>query len=116
MLKQAKSNFLLIAGTHEWLQDTSQKFTSLEVLRIASELFHPKDKPFEQHISDLRDVESAESRGKKNDASQEKNQINLITAHAAKGLEFDRVWIVGLKEGQFPSEKTSIEEERRLYQ
>lgn len=114
MLKQAKSNFLLIAGTHEWLQDTSQKFTSLEVLRIASELFHPKDKPFEQHISDLRDVESAESRGKKNDASQEKKQINLITAHAAKGLEFDRVWIVGLKEGQFPSEKTSIEEERRL--
>ena len=46
--------------------------------------------------------------------------LNLMTVHAAKGLEFPIVFVIGLSEGIFPSEKTlmegtkGLEEERRL--
>lgn len=46
--------------------------------------------------------------------------VNLCTIHSAKGLEFEIVFVVGLSEGIFPSERTmsegqkGIEEERRL--
>ncbi len=46
------------------------------------------------------------------------DKITLITAHAAKGLEWDHVMIVGFDEGIFPSKRAiragDIEEERRL--
>ena len=45
-------------------------------------------------------------------------KINLITAHSSKGLEYETVFIVGLQEGIFPSNKVKndeqMEEERRL--
>lgn len=47
--------------------------------------------------------------------------VRLMTIHAAKGLEFDVVFIVGLEEGLFPHEKDpnvsleEFEEERRLF-
>ena len=50
----------------------------------------------------------------------EGNYIQLMTIHAAKGLEFDTVFVYGLSEGIFPSERTmsegikGLEEERRL--
>ena len=46
--------------------------------------------------------------------------VNLMTIHAAKGLEFNVVFVIGLSEGIFPSERSLIygskglEEERRL--
>jgi DNA helicase-2/ATP-dependent DNA helicase PcrA len=49
----------------------------------------------------------------------EKNLINLMTIHAAKGLEFSVVFITGCEEGIFPHSKSlleqiELEEERRL--
>ena len=46
--------------------------------------------------------------------------VNVMTIHAAKGLEFDLVFIVGLEDGIFPSsrsveERDGLEEERRLF-
>jgi len=46
------------------------------------------------------------------------NTVNIMTIHAAKGLEFDNVFLPGWEEGIFPNEKSindgGIEEERRL--
>jgi DNA helicase-2/ATP-dependent DNA helicase PcrA len=44
----------------------------------------------------------------------------MMTVHAAKGLEFKNVFVVGLEENLFPSERSkdspqAIEEERRLF-
>ncbi len=61
------------------------------------------------------------------DAGDEKNKkqksgVKLMTVHAAKGLEFDHVFIVGLEQDLFPhrmresdSETRDTEEERRLF-
>ncbi|MBL7883009.1 MAG: UvrD-helicase domain-containing protein, partial [Bacteroidia bacterium] len=56
------------------------------------------------------------------DAKNEKdrNRVVLMTIHAAKGLEFKYVYIVGLEENLFPSQmsltsRTDLEEERRLF-
>jgi DNA helicase-2/ATP-dependent DNA helicase PcrA len=44
------------------------------------------------------------------------NGVKLMTAHASKGLEFDRVFVVGVEDGVWPHARSeNIEEEERLY-
>ena len=54
-----------------------------------------------------------------NQAQAGQDAVQLMTVHAAKGLEFDVVFITGLEEGLFPHENSmndmdGLEEERRL--
>ena len=54
-----------------------------------------------------------------NETEDDVEKVTLMTVHAAKGLEFDAVFIVGLEEHLFPSDMSGdderqIEEERRL--
>ncbi|CAG7584837.1 ATP-dependent DNA helicase PcrA [Peptoniphilus tyrrelliae] len=53
------------------------------------------------------------------DKTSEDTGVNLMTLHAAKGLEFSTVFLVGLEEGLFPTSRAleseeEVEEERRL--
>lgn len=42
--------------------------------------------------------------------------VNLLTAHGSKGLEFDRVFVVGVEDGVWPHKNSvDIEEEHRLF-
>lgn len=52
-------------------------------------------------------------------ADKWQDAVQLMTMHAAKGLEFNQVFIVGMEEGMFPSQMSleeggRLEEERRL--
>ena len=56
-----------------------------------------------------------------NDKADHEERVTIMTLHAAKGLEFDHVYLVGWEEGVFPSQRSldeggnaSLEEERRL--
>ncbi|HEX7710544.1 MAG TPA: UvrD-helicase domain-containing protein [Sphingomonadaceae bacterium] len=56
-----------------------------------------------------------------NDAADDGEKVTIMTIHAAKGLEFENVFLPGWEEGVFPSQRAldegglaSLEEERRL--
>jgi DNA helicase-2/ATP-dependent DNA helicase PcrA len=66
---------------------------------------------FLEHVALVMDVEGGEGQDK----------VNLMTLHAAKGLEFDTIYLPGWEEGLFPNQRSldeqgraGLEEERRL--
>lgn len=72
----------------------------------------PEDKlvVFLNDLALVSDIDSLE---------EETKQVTLMTLHAAKGLEFPVVFLIGLEEGVFPlsralMEESELEEERRL--
>ncbi len=65
-----------------------------------------------QNVSLLTDMD--------NDKAEDQDKVTLMTVHAAKGLEFQYVFVAGLEENLFPSLMTlgspeGLEEERRLF-
>ena len=51
---------------------------------------------------------------------EEQSSVKLMTVHHGKGLEFEKVWVVGMEEYLFPhansmEDESQIEEERRLF-
>jgi ATP-dependent DNA helicase Rep len=54
----------------------------------------------------------------RNEEDEADNQVQLMTMHASKGLEFPYVFMVGMEEGMLPHQSSidedNVEEERRL--
>jgi DNA helicase-2/ATP-dependent DNA helicase PcrA len=69
-------------------------------------------------------LEDAALMGEQDALSERREAVSLMTVHASKGLEFDAVFVTGLEQGLFPSEREESsdagsardpEEERRLF-
>jgi DNA helicase-2/ATP-dependent DNA helicase PcrA len=52
--------------------------------------------------------------GFQDQSSNDKNGVNLMTIHKAKGLEFKIVFVTGLIDGMLPHRNGDLEEERRI--
>lgn len=73
---------------------------------------HPSLDEFLEQVALVADIDNMD---------ESENRVTLMTLHSAKGLEFPKVYLVGLEDGLFPSmmsinsdDKTDMEEERRL--
>lgn len=100
--------------TEMWQKDKSpQAHTRLEnlkeLIRYMGEFENLAG--FMEHVSLVMDA----------DANSDGDRVNLMTLHAAKGLEFDTVFLPGWEEGLFPHQRSldeegraGLEEERRL--
>ena len=90
--------------------EASGRLQNLEELGRAMEEYDTLGE-FLEHVSLVMD----------NDANAGEAAITVMTIHAAKGLEYDHVFLVGWEDGVFPSQRAldegglaSLEEERRL--
>ena len=79
-----------------------------DMAKLGLKLFET-EMPLKQRYMRLMNT-IAEKRSK----TQEGKLVTLMTAHGSKGLEFDRVWIVGAQDETFPAKSGQNEEERRL--
>ncbi|MDD5630445.1 MAG: DNA helicase II [Methylococcales bacterium] len=103
----------------EKLDKGEEKVENLEELVNAARLFD-FDQENEENMGELdmflthAALESGDSQ-----ADDFEDCVQLMTLHSAKGLEFKRVFLVGMEEGLFPSQQSvddvaRLEEERRL--
>jgi superfamily I DNA/RNA helicase len=64
-------------------------------------------------------AEVALDQEREEETDTDKDGVTLITFHAAKGLEFPHVFLIGLEEGILPHDRSKLEgnldEERRLF-
>lgn len=129
----------------EFQQNFSPDFPTIEILDNVIKatdylsLYDEKDEEDEQRLENIKELRSVAivftelSQFLENvslveqeympdhikDEKGKKNAVNMMTLHAAKGLEFKVVFMVGMEEGLFPHsrsmmDKNELEEERRL--
>lgn len=107
------------SGYEEYIRELGdmERFENLsEFKRIASEY----ENNFGEEVS-LKEFINQISLQSEDDSEESCDMVKLMTIHAAKGLEFPNVFVIGFSEGIFPSAKTieerkkmGLEEERRL--
>lgn len=92
----------------------AERLESLATLRFLAQDFEKKM----GERSNIADFLTHLALSSSKDDDNNGNQVELMTAHNSKGLEFDYVFIVGVNDGIFPSAKSSslqeLQEERRL--
>ena len=107
-VKSAVKKFDFRALTDDGTPSAEERMQNLDVLASTASEYEN----LEDFLADSALMSSS-------DEKSNKNSITLMTLHAAKGLEFPVVFIVGMEEGLFPSARgakteADLEEERRL--
>lgn len=101
------------------LENTSEadeRINNIQEFKSAvREYYDTSEKPtlegFLEQVSLVTDIDELD---------EKKNAVTLMTAHSAKGLEFEVVFITGMEDGLFPvsnscNSEEELEEERRLF-
>lgn len=110
------------------IQNTLEAQARIENLEEFLTVTQEFDKQFEQQNEEYADAPEEKLTVFLNDLAlvsdidnleEDASQVTLMTLHAAKGLEFPVVFLIGLEEGVFPlsralMEESELEEERRL--
>jgi len=101
----------LLDSVKEFTEKTPESSLNEETGELIDQYFPTLDRYMES-IALLTDEEEKES--------DDLDKVKLMTIHAAKGLEFDHVYLTGMEENLFPSSlsiasKQELEEERRLF-
>jgi len=99
----------------EKIEEDRQRLENIKELRSVA-LEFPDLTGFLENVSL---VEQEHMPDRPTDSKQAKDAVTLMTLHAAKGLEFPVVFMVGMEEGLFPHsrslmDRNQLEEERRL--
>ena len=120
------------SGLFEYYQtqkgDHQDRLDNLDELVNAAVAFRPSESNFEilpENAAEnplfpiLAFLSNAALESGENQAGEGEEALQMMTVHAAKGLEFDTVFLTGMEEGLFPSEyslaeRGGLEEERRL--
>lgn len=108
VIKRAIEYFDFKSLLDDGTKENEDRMGNLEVLVSNAAIYETT----EEFLADATLMSSA-------DESAGKDSVTLMTLHAAKGLEFPVVFIVGLEEGLFPTgraqdKEEDLEEERRL--
>ena len=122
MYSEVLQDFLQDIGYYDYLaEDEESGDDRIENVKsliddIRSYLKNNPESTFDEYLQNVTLFTSQD------ELDSEVPQVNLMTVHTAKGLEFDYVFIVGFMEGVFPNarslldgdSKKQLEEERRL--
>ena len=107
-----KTEYLKLYDEHD--EEDRERLENIKELRSVALQF-PELTNFLENVS----LVEQEYLPDKSVTNQKANAVTLMTLHAAKGLEFPYVFMVGMEEGIFPHsrslmDKYQLEEERRL--
>lgn len=142
---QAAESFVHFQAVLRKLHQAAEKLSASEVIDLIVKQTHFKDQfnaKLPEDISRLENIDELKTVTKSYDhvighdgllafleeitlasdqdqLDETSNAVNMMTIHAAKGLEFDTVFIGGMEEGLFPHARSlfqpsEMEEERRL--
>lgn len=105
----------------KYQKDTEENIARLENLKelrsVATEF--PNINEFLENVALIEAEQDEKGNLRSATNNPKRNSVTLMTLHAAKGLEFPIVFIVGMEEGLFPHSRSlfdanELEEERRL--
>ena len=132
--QEAKSNSSIVALFDRIVHDTNyeeyvkedsdaqnDRWENVQELRRLAYDFEDKGlTDYLQNLALVSDQDTIPDNGETDEEKQKKGAVTLLTLHAAKGLEYKQVFIIGLDEGLLPHSRSrddpeEMAEERRLF-
>lgn len=120
-LVMKKTEYLMLYDEKD--EEDRMRLENIKELRSVAVVF-PQLSQFLENVALVEQEQGSASKthgmpDNNNSDTEKKDAVTLMTLHAAKGLEFSIVFMVGMEEGLFPHsralmDKNELEEERRL--